>query len=315
MTQKIGYKADLDLYMCTTEVWANTCPSADTLYLGEHKTETLYNEVTHTITIGEYQAGIDPVDILFGSWIRCAQKLTPGGENGSWGGCAWAVVDVATLFAGKIIRPIADAVRAMDGAARTGIGFIDAWKALSALRLSDAAMAGIAGKMAEKFYAACRKVSRVASVAPKSRAAAVAPMGTIGSPVPEYSCVGLIAYNSTELSNMAYRARIESGFGVFGNRNVAVAKVPGWNDPKTGDFVIGFSKGAGSTQRMTSSLSWPRRMSRRNRSTRSIPSGNHAPCADPIWRTSSRRAQRSRGPCSGDRSDRSTGRSRRFWRA
>ncbi|WP_329202708.1 RICIN domain-containing protein [Streptomyces sp. NBC_01435] len=245
MTQKIGYKADLDLYMCTTEVWANTCPSADTLYLGEHKTETLYNEVTHTITIGEYQAGIDPVDILFGSWIRCAQKLTPGGENGSWGGCAWAVVDVATLFAGKIIRPIADAVRAMDGAARTGIGFIDAWKALSALRLSDAAMAGIAGKMAEKFYAACRKVSRVASVAPKSRAAAVAPMGTIGSPVPEYSCVGLIAYNSTELSNMAYRARIESGFGVFGNRNVAVAKVPGWNDPKTGDFVIGFSKGGG----------------------------------------------------------------------
>ncbi|MGW1104262.1 nucleic acid/nucleotide deaminase domain-containing protein [Streptomyces sp. NPDC002540] len=245
MTQKIGYKADLDLYLCTTEVWANTCPSGDTLYLGEHKTETQYTEVTHTITIAEYQQGVDPIDILFGSWIRCAQKLTPGGENGSWGGCAWAVVDVASLFAGKIIRPIADAVRAMDGAARTGIGFVDAWKALSALRLSDAAMAGIAGKMAEKFYASCRKVSRVASVAPKSRVATVVPMGTIGSPVPEYSCVGLIAYNSTELSNMAYRARIESGFGIFGNRNVAVARVPGWNDPKTGDLIIGFSKGGG----------------------------------------------------------------------
>ncbi|MFF3687724.1 RICIN domain-containing protein [Streptomyces sp. NPDC002187] len=245
MTEKIGYKADLDLYMCATEVWANMCPSADTLYLGEHKTDTLYTEVTHTITIAEYQQGIDPVDILFGSWIRCAQKLTPGGENGSWGGCAWAVVDVAALFAGKIIRPIADAVRAVDGAARTGIGFVDAWKALSVLRLPDAAMAGIAGKMAENFYASCRKVSRVASVAPKSRVATVVPMGTIGSPVPEYSCEGLIAYNSTELSNMAYRARIESGFGIFGNRNVAVARVPGWNDPKTGDLVIGFSKGGG----------------------------------------------------------------------
>ncbi|WNO77095.1 ricin-type beta-trefoil lectin domain protein [Streptomyces sp. AM8-1-1] len=245
MTEKIGYKADLDLYMCATEVWENTCPSADTLHLGEHKTDTLYTEVTHNITIAEYQQGVDPVDILFGSWIRCAQKLTPGGENGSWGGCAWAVVDVALLFAGKIIRPIADAVRAVDGAARTGIGFIDAWKALSALRLSDAAMAGIAGKMAERFYTACRKASRVASVGPKSRVAAVAPMGSIGSPVPEYSCEGLIAYNSTELSNMAYRARIESGFGVFGNRNVAVARVPGWNDPKTGDLVIGFSKGGG----------------------------------------------------------------------
>ncbi|MFF2964017.1 polymorphic toxin type 27 domain-containing protein [Streptomyces sp. NPDC057963] len=155
MTQKIGYKADLDLYMCTTEVWENSCFSGDTLYLGEHKTETQYTEVTHTITIAEYQQGVDPVDILFGSWIRCAQKLTPGGENGSWGGCAWAVVDVASLFAGKIIRPIADAVRAMDAAARTGIGFIDAWAALRSLRLSEVAVAGIASKIMQAVYEAC----------------------------------------------------------------------------------------------------------------------------------------------------------------
>ncbi|MFF3376511.1 polymorphic toxin type 27 domain-containing protein [Streptomyces sp. NPDC002680] len=159
MTQKIGYKASLDLYMCTSQVWANTCPSADTLYLGEHKTDTLYNEVTHTITIGEYQAGVDPVDILFGSWIRCAQKLTPGGENGTWGGCAWAVVDVVSLFAGKIIRPIADAVRAMDGAVRTGIGFIDAWAALRSLRLSEVAVAGIASKIMQAMFKACESAT------------------------------------------------------------------------------------------------------------------------------------------------------------
>ncbi|WP_435972325.1 polymorphic toxin type 27 domain-containing protein [Streptomyces sp. Qhu_M48] len=159
MTQKIGYKADLDLYLCRTEVWENSCYSGDTLYLGEHRTDTQYTEVTHTITIGEYQKGVDPVDILFGSWIRCAQKLTPGGENGSWGGCAWAVVDVASLFAGKIIRPIADAVRALDGAARTGIGFIDAWAALRSLRISEVAVAGIAGKIMQAVFEACEAAS------------------------------------------------------------------------------------------------------------------------------------------------------------
>ncbi|MEU3073469.1 polymorphic toxin type 27 domain-containing protein [Streptomyces laurentii] len=162
MTQKIGYKADLDLYLCATEVWENACFSGDTIYLGEQKTDTQYTEVTHTITIAEYQRGVDPIDILFGSWIRCAQKLTPGGENGSWGGCAWAVVDVASLFAGKIIRPIADAVRAMDAAARTGIGVFDAWKALRTLRLPEEALAGIAGKIMQTVLKACETAARAA---------------------------------------------------------------------------------------------------------------------------------------------------------
>jgi hypothetical protein len=40
---------------------------------------------------------------------------------------------------------------------------------------------------------------------------------------------GEIPYNSDELSNAAYHARAENGT-VF-ERNVAVAKQPGWNDP------------------------------------------------------------------------------------
>ncbi len=102
-------------------------------------------------------------------------------------------------------------------------------------------MAGIAGKVAEKFYDTCRKVSRTAYGA-SLPAAVVAPMGTIGSPVPEYSCDGLIAYNSTPLANMAFKARIKAGFGTHGKKNVAVAHVPGWNHPEYGDFVVGFSK-------------------------------------------------------------------------
>ncbi len=142
ITEKIRYKAVLDLYLCTAQdldPQKYTCPSAATDYLGQIHTKELSQTVTHTITIAEYQSNIDPVDILFGSWIKCAQKLTPGGESGSWGGCAWASLDVASLFAGKVIRPIADAVRAVDAAFVTGVGVRDAFKALKALEGVDAA--------------------------------------------------------------------------------------------------------------------------------------------------------------------------------
>ncbi|WP_443062626.1 polymorphic toxin type 27 domain-containing protein [Streptomyces sp. NBC_00390] len=173
MTVKIRYKAFLDLYLCTAQVLdpsKSTCPSSETLYLGQHPTDELSQEVTHTITIAEYQAGVDPVDILFGSWIKCAQKLAPGGENGSWGGCAWAAVDVAALFAGKILRPIADAVTAMDAAARTGIGFIDAWAALRTVRLSEVAVAGIASKIMQKVFEKCEAAAPKALPAAGARA-------------------------------------------------------------------------------------------------------------------------------------------------
>ncbi|MFJ6442641.1 polymorphic toxin type 27 domain-containing protein [Streptomyces sp. NPDC091649] len=158
MTQEIGYKADVDLFLCAVEVFDNTCFSSDTFYLGEIKTEKLTTEVTHTITMAEYQKGVDPIDILFGSWIRCAQKLTPGGANGSWGGCAWAAVDVAALFAGKVIRPIADAVTAMDAALKTGIAFTSAWKALRTVGLSEVAIQGIISRIVQKLAEVCDKL-------------------------------------------------------------------------------------------------------------------------------------------------------------
>ena len=162
VTTKIYFKAVLDLYLCTAQdldLERYRCPSGATKYLGEHRTKELTREVTHTITIAEYQRGVDPVDILFGSWIKCAQKIAPGGANGSLGGCAWAAVDVASLFAGKILRPIADAVKAVDAAARTGIGFTDAWNALRALGLSEDAAAGIAKAGFQQLRALCMKDS------------------------------------------------------------------------------------------------------------------------------------------------------------
>ncbi|MET9787319.1 RICIN domain-containing protein [Streptomyces canus] len=227
MTVKIRFTAVLDVYMCTAEdldLEQYRCPSSATMYVDEVRTKELSTKVTHTITIAEYQKGVDPIDILFGSWIKCAQKLTPGGAAGNGVGCAWAALDIASLFAGKILRPIADAVKAADAAARTGIGLADAWKGLRAVGLSEAAVEGIGAKILNTFVEWCTTKKPLPMAA-----ASVDP------------CRGMIAYGSTEIALMAYDAR--KAAGISSGRNVAVARVPGWNDPRTGDFVVGFSKG------------------------------------------------------------------------
>ncbi|MER6070803.1 hypothetical protein ABT187_18630 [Streptomyces sp. NPDC001817] len=125
ITAKIRYTELVDLYLCTAQdldPQKYMCPSEATQYLGEMRTKELSQEVTHTITSEEFNKNIDPVDILFGSWIKCAQKLTPGGASGSWGGCGWAGLEVASLFAGRIHAPLAEAIRAVDASIATGIG-------------------------------------------------------------------------------------------------------------------------------------------------------------------------------------------------
>ncbi|MFD9284458.1 RICIN domain-containing protein [Streptomyces mirabilis] len=165
ITAKITYKAILNLYLCTADDLNpayNICPSESAVYLGQQPSEKMTKEVTHTITIAEFNANIDPIDILFGSWIDCGKKIgsmlkiTSGG-GGNWGGCGWAAFDVASLFAGKIVRPIADAVRAVDASLRTGIGVADALKALRTLRIDADALAGIerSARISEEFRAAC----------------------------------------------------------------------------------------------------------------------------------------------------------------
>nr|BFD88373.1 RICIN domain-containing protein [Streptomyces sp. Xyl84] len=228
ITARIHFTAVLDLYMCTAQdldLSKFTCPAGSTLYLGAYPTKELTSEVTDTISMAEFNQGIDPVDILFGSWIKCIQKIVPGGQDGSWGGCAWAAVDVASLFAGKIIRPIADAVKSLDAAVKTGIGVDDAWKALRAAGLTEVAIEGVGARILDGLVKSCR--------------AAAFHMRVVNS----NPCEGMIVYGSTELGRTAYRARTAAGF--TSGRNVAVARVPGWNDPKTGDLVVGFSKGSG----------------------------------------------------------------------
>ncbi|MEV7130130.1 ricin-type beta-trefoil lectin domain protein [Streptomyces sp. NPDC093260] len=162
ITSKIRYVAVLDLYLCGAQdldPQKYSCPAEATDYIGQIRTRELSQTVTHTITMEEYQSNIDPIDILFGSWIKCAQKLTPGGQSGSWGGCGWAAVDVASMFAGKAIRPIADALRAVDAAFVTGVGVRDAFRALKAIDGIDAAaVAAIEREVSvyEELVTACK---------------------------------------------------------------------------------------------------------------------------------------------------------------
>ncbi|WP_026343399.1 nucleic acid/nucleotide deaminase domain-containing protein [Nocardia sp. BMG111209] len=66
---------------------------------------------------------------------------------------------------------------------------------------------------------------------------------TNGTAVLVHNCTyTMVPYNGDELSRAAYRARMANG-PYSPKRNVAAAKVPGWNDPTTGDIVVGFSKG------------------------------------------------------------------------
>ncbi|MFB7493774.1 RICIN domain-containing protein [Streptomyces sp. NPDC056161] len=238
ITAKIRFKAVLDLYLCTAQdldLSNFQCPTSSTLYLGDYSTAELSSEVTDTISMLEFNEGIDPVDILLGHWIKCVQKVAPGGGDGSWSGCAWAAVDVATLFAGKILRPIADAVKAADAAARTGIGFTDALNALRTLGLADDVVARIGYRAIDEFVEFCTRSGALRHLTAQASVAAE------GCPT------GLIRYGSDELSRVAYQFRTESGF--YGaQHNVAVAKVPGWNDPKTGDLVVASSSFAGHSE-------------------------------------------------------------------
>ncbi|MFE0382944.1 RICIN domain-containing protein [Streptomyces bungoensis] len=75
--------------------------------------------------------------------------------HGDKSACAWSIATFVPVE--EALAPIARAVKALDAAAKTGIGFTDAWKALRALPLSDEAIAGIGAKAIEALGKA-RKV-------------------------------------------------------------------------------------------------------------------------------------------------------------
>ncbi|MEU6093245.1 RICIN domain-containing protein [Streptomyces sp. NPDC047079] len=158
ITATIHFNAVVDLYLCTAEDMPATqygCPSSDTVFLGTRTLKEQTTTVTHTLSMAEFNAGIDPVKVLLGDFIECAQKIAPGGASGSWAGCGWAA---AWFVGGKALQAIGDAVRALDASMRTGIGVREAFAALKALDLDAAALAKIEDtvNVYEDVVTACR---------------------------------------------------------------------------------------------------------------------------------------------------------------
>ncbi|WP_411111870.1 ricin-type beta-trefoil lectin domain protein [Streptomyces sp. c-19] len=161
MTAVITFDAYIDLYLCTAENMPATqagCPPDATVFLNSDVLKNQKTEVTHTLSMAEFNSGIDPVKILLGDFIECAQKIAPGGESGSWGGCAWA----ATWFIpGKAYKAIADALHAFNASLHTGVGIREAFSALRALDLDPATIARLEDtvNVYEDVFVACQRNS------------------------------------------------------------------------------------------------------------------------------------------------------------
>ncbi|MGW3123154.1 RICIN domain-containing protein [Streptomyces sp. NPDC001107] len=237
----VTYEADF--YLCTdqnAQATADGCPKSAWQFL---QRTTLKN-----IKIDNWQHHFSGKDIVRAGWQSLFGDV-PGAIlfsffaedlmdcwHGSKSACAWSLAMYVPVEG--VLAPISRAVMALDAAARTGIGFEDAFKALRALDgLSETAKTGIGLKALDKLVKTCTR-SALAPRAPLS-----ARISAAGSTCP----LALIAYNSDEMSHLAYKYRVENGY--FGaDHNVAVAKVPGWNDPKTGDYVIANSKFSGHSE-------------------------------------------------------------------
>ncbi|AYG78258.1 Glucan endo-1,3-beta-glucosidase [Streptomyces hundungensis] len=140
ITATIHFNEYVDLYMCTAEDAPATqsgCPSSDVVFLGPAMFPDLTETITKTLTMTEFNSGIDPIKILFGDFIECAKKVLPGNDGGSWTSCAWAA---SWFVGGKALSAIADALHAFNVALHTGIGVREAFAALKTLKL-DAATA------------------------------------------------------------------------------------------------------------------------------------------------------------------------------
>ncbi|MFC8388323.1 polymorphic toxin type 27 domain-containing protein [Streptomyces sp. NPDC057238] len=157
ITSDVTYKSHVDVFMCMVP-WesytsSGSCPTAETVYLGREVSEKPETKrLSLTLTMDEFNSGIDPIDILLGDFIGCAKLITPGISGGSWGDCAWAA---SWFVAGAIFRTAKTTVMAMDAAIKTGAGFMEAFHALRTMGLTEAVVQGIIRRIFQRVGTAC----------------------------------------------------------------------------------------------------------------------------------------------------------------
>ncbi|WP_436842797.1 RICIN domain-containing protein [Streptomyces collinus] len=223
----VNYEADF--YLCTdddAQATADGCPKSAWQFL---QRATLKN-----VKIDNWQHHFSGKDIVRAGWQSLFGDV-PGAIlfsffaedmldcfHGSAAGCAWAYATYVPVEG--VLSGITKAVKALDAAARTGIGFEDAYKALRTLDgLTPLAKEGIGARVLKELYETCTKRGKAAFAASAGGA-----------------CSDIIPYAGSELAVVAYKFRVASGLRYKYGRNIAVARVPGWA-AATGakdDFVV-----------------------------------------------------------------------------
>ncbi|MCS0604688.1 ricin-type beta-trefoil lectin domain protein [Streptomyces sp. LP11] len=223
----VTYEADV--YLCTddqAQATADGCPKAAWQFLQRATLKKIeINGWTHhfsgkDIVRAGWQSLFGDVagSILFSFFAEDLMDCWHGDKTA----CAWSIATYVPLEG--LLAPITRAVKALDAATRTGIGFEDAFKALRSLDgLSPLAKEGIGAKVLQQLYETCTKRTRAAFRLSAGGA-----------------CGEIVPYAGSELAAIAYKFRIASGLRYKFGRNVAVARVPGWAKA-TGakdDFVV-----------------------------------------------------------------------------
>ncbi|MFF5966106.1 ricin-type beta-trefoil lectin domain protein [Streptomyces collinus] len=161
VTYELNLNVTVSYYFCVNPDVPATeagCPKADTVFL---KTETLTNQKqkwTHHFSFGEITrigwqnlfgdtVGAVLYEIVLGDVARC--------YHGDKSSCAWFA---SNFIPGKVFTKIADGIRALDAAMKTGVGVADAFKALKALDVSPETLASIERSVHvyEEARTACR---------------------------------------------------------------------------------------------------------------------------------------------------------------
>lgn len=154
VTFAVTFSVTVDYYLCVNPdvpATSSGCPSEDTLFLERKSFTGLKKDVT------QHFSKLDLIQqtvvyrilkaVLVQDFVDC--------WHGSVSGCAWAA---SNFIPGKAFEKIAEGIRALDAAMKTGIGVADAFRALRTLDLDPVTLAKIeAGVNAyEDVITACR---------------------------------------------------------------------------------------------------------------------------------------------------------------
>ncbi|MCX4575589.1 RICIN domain-containing protein [Streptomyces sp. NBC_01571] len=158
----VTYEADF--YLCTddqAQATADGCPKSAWQFLQRATLKNIkIDGWTHKFTGKQIvEAGWQSLfgdtagSILFHFFAADLMDCWHGDKSA----CAWSIATYVPVEG--LLTPIARAVKALNTAAKTGVGFEDAWKALRTYNLSDEVIAGIAAKAVAALAKVCERTN------------------------------------------------------------------------------------------------------------------------------------------------------------